>query len=394
MGKGVDMSENKAFTAFEALSILIVDDMKSMRLTIRKMLQNLNIGGKLRFAENGKEGLEVLSEGPFDLAIIDWSMPVMNGIELLEKIRKDPALRDMPVIMVTAEAERDIVSEVAESEIDGYLLKPLTPEALDQRIKAVMDRVHNPEPFTLHRKKAREFEEQGLFKEAIEEVKKALTLKPSASRMLRRMGLLHFKIRKNDVAEKCLLKAVAVNNQDTISRVYLADYYLKKNELEKAGMHYLKILSLSTRYHDKSIDIGTRLLQAGFRKQALEIFSRVIGRSRKTNAMRNQVIGICLDHKEVPFARYLIEEAVKENPANYNLVYKAGMICLESGDRDKAMAYFMDVDRHVRGHLDAKLQIAKIFAANKRILQADDYLNQILRLDPKHKEAIELRRKL
>ncbi|WP_320044931.1 response regulator [uncultured Desulfobacter sp.] len=388
------MSENKSFPALEALSILIVDDMKSMRLTIRKMLQNLNIGGRLRFAENGKEGLEVLKQSKFDLSIIDWNMPVMNGIAMLEQIRKDPALREMPVIMVTAEAERDIVSEVAESEIDGYLLKPLTLEALDKRIKTVMDRVHNPEPFTLHRNKARALEDQGLFKEAIEEVKKALAHKPSASRMLRRMGLLHFKIGKHEIAEKCLRKAVAVNDQDTISRVYLADYYLKKNELEKAGMHYLKILSLSTRYNDKAFDIGTRLLKAGYKKPAIQLFSRVIQRSRKNNAVRDQVIDICLDHGEVDFPEYLIEEAIQENPGNYNIIYKAGMIFLESGDRDKAMAHFMNVDRHVRGHLDAKLQIAKILSANKRILQADDYLNQILRLDPGHEEAIELRRTL
>ncbi|WP_020588028.1 response regulator [Desulfobacter curvatus] len=388
------MPENKYFKALDALSILIVDDMKSMRLTIRKMLQNLNIGSKLRFAENGKEGLEVLNEGTFDLAVIDWNMPVMNGIAMLENIRKNPELRDLPVIMVTAEAERDIVSEVAESEIDGYLLKPLTLEALDKKIKAVIDRVHNPDPFTLHRNKARELEEQGLFKEAIEEVKKALAHKPSASRMLRRMGLLHFKICKNTIAEKCLLKAVAVNDQDTISRVYLADYHLKKNELEKAGVHYLKILSLSTRYNDKAIGIGARLLKAGFRKPALDIFSQVIERSRKTNAVRNQVIDICMGHGEVDFPQSLIEQAIQENPANYNIVYKAGVIFLESGDRDKAMAHFINVDRHVRGHLDAKLQIARILSANKRVLQADDYLNQILRLDPGHKEAIELRKKI
>jgi len=388
------MPENKCFKELEALSILIVDDMKSMRLTIRKMLQNLNIGGKLRFAENGKEGLDILKESSFDLAIIDWNMPVMNGIAMLEKIRKNSALRDMPVIMVTAEAERDIVSEVAESEIDGYLLKPLTLEALDKRIKAVIDRAHNPEPFTLHRNKARELEEQGQFEEAIEEVKKALAYKPSASRILRQMGLLHFKIRKNAIAEKCLLKAVSVNDQDTISRAYLADYYLKKNELEKAGIYYLEILSLSIRYNDKAIGIGERLLKAGSRKMALKIFSRVIQRSRKTNAVRNQVIDICLDHGEVQFPQYLIEDAIKENPSNYNLVYKAGLIFLESGNRDEAMKHFMTVDKHVRGHLDAKFQIAKIFYANRRVLQADDYLNQILRLDPSHKEAIELRRKL
>ena len=84
----------------ESMSILVVDDMKSMRLTIRKMLRNLDIGKTLRFAENGKEGLSVLSNTPCDLAIIDWNMPVMNGTEMMSMIRKDKALRDMSVIMV------------------------------------------------------------------------------------------------------------------------------------------------------------------------------------------------------------------------------------------------------------------------------------------------------
>ncbi|MBU2455767.1 MAG: response regulator, partial [Proteobacteria bacterium] len=145
----------------ENMSILIVDDMKSMRLTIRKMLKNLNIGTNLRFAENGKEGLEILGNVKCDIAILDWNMPVMNGIEMLETIRNDKVLRDMPVIMVTAEAERDIVSEVAETEIEGYLLKPLTLSALDNTIKAVVKRANDPDPATRHRLKAREMEETG-----------------------------------------------------------------------------------------------------------------------------------------------------------------------------------------------------------------------------------------
>ena len=118
------MSENEIALVVEELSILVVDDMKSMRLTIRKMLKNLNIGAKLRFAENGKEGLTILRSAKFDLLIVDWNMPVMNGIAMLEEIRNDTLLRDISVIMVTVESERDIVAEVAESEIDGYLLKP------------------------------------------------------------------------------------------------------------------------------------------------------------------------------------------------------------------------------------------------------------------------------
>lgn len=388
------MSTNETNLNPENLSILVVDDMKSMRLTVRKMLKNLNIGVRLRFAENGKEGLEVLRASEFDLAIIDWNMPVMNGIAMLEEIRNDIALRDMPVIMITAEAERDIVSEVAETEINGYLLKPLTLGSLDKTIKAVIKKFNNPDPLTKHRKQAREMEEKGDFKAAIEQLKSALSYKPSASRLLRQLGLLHFKIKKSSIAEKCLLKAVSVNKQDAISRVYLADYYLKINQLEKAGNYYLEILSLSTRYNEKAFDIGKKLLKNDLRSLALDIFSKVISQSKKRNDAREQIIEICLSNNERKFPLVLLEHGIKENPSNYDMIYKAGLIILGMGDTDKALKYFTKVDRHVRGHLDVKFEIAKIYYMNRKILKADDYLNQILRLDPNHEEAIALRREL
>jgi CheY-like chemotaxis protein len=110
----------------ETMAILIVDDMKSMRSIIKKMLRNLKLGSAIYFAENGMEGLRCLQANRVDLAIIDWKMPVMTGAMMLDAIRSDRQLRDLPVIMVTAESQKDIVLEVAEIEVEGYLLKPLT----------------------------------------------------------------------------------------------------------------------------------------------------------------------------------------------------------------------------------------------------------------------------
>ena len=376
----------------ETMSILVVDDMKSMRLTIRKMLQNLAIGKKLRFVENGRQGLEILHTEKCDLAILDWSMPIMNGFELLENIRKDKVLRDLPVIMVTAEAERDIVSQVAETEIDGYLLKPLTLASLDDKIKAVVEKVNHPDLVTQHRLKARELEEKGEYESAIEQLRIALGHKPSASRLLRQFGLLHFKIQKPIIAEKCLVKAASVNKQDTITLVHLADYYMDTNDLEKAGKYYLEILSLSTQYHEPALDLAERLMIGGFRQMFQEIFSKIISRSGKQNATRETVIDICLVHNEIEYPQALLEQAIKENPSNYEMIYKAGLICQTAGDWDKALTHFIKVDRQVRGHVEAKFQIAKIYYRNQKILKADDYLNQILRIDPKNEAALALRR--
>lgn len=373
------------------MNILIVDDMKSMRLTIRKMLQNLEIGRNLKFAENGRQALEVLKEVRIDLAILDWNMPVMNGFELLEKIRNDKSIRDLPIIMVTAEAERDIVAEAAETKIDGYLLKPLTLASLDEKIKFVVNKANNPDKATIHRMKAREFEEKGNIEEAIKQIRKALQYKPNASRLIRILGLLHFKINKEKIAEKCLLKAASVNRQDTITRAHLAEFYFGKNMLETAGKYYLEILSLSDRYHEKAIKIARRLMNENSRQMAMKIFSKVIVRDKKHNARREQIIDICIELNEFDFPLRLLEEAVRENPSNYDMVYKLGIVSLESGDLEKALNNFIMVDKHVRSHIDAKLNIARLYYERGKVVQADDYINQILRINPRHEASLSLR---
>lgn len=378
----------------ENMSILIVDDMKSMRLTIREMLKNLKIGRTLRFAENGKEAMETLRQMKIDLAILDWNMPVMNGFEMLGKVRKDKNLRDLPVIMVTAEAERELVSEAAETEIDGYLLKPLTLASLDEKIKAVIMRANNPDAATLHRLKARELEEAGDYQAAIDQIRLALMKKPNASRLIRQLGLLHFKIGKDKIALKCLMKAASVNRQDTNTRAHLADYFLKTDNLESAGKIILQLLSLSDRYHDRAIELSEKLLTQGKRQKALDIFSKVITQARKQNSTREQIINLCLDNNEFEFPQNLLDQAIKEQPSNFDMVYKAGLVSVEAGDYEKAMQYFTEVDKNVRGHIDAKMQLAKLYMINGKVFQADDYLNQILRIDPKNKNAISLRRDL
>jgi tetratricopeptide (TPR) repeat protein len=90
----------------------------------------------------------------------------------------------------------------------------------------------------------------------------------------------------------------------------------------------------------------------------------------------------------------IVTDAIKENPSNMDLMFKAGLIYLETGDQEKAMECFVTVDKSRRGDIKTKLHIARIHFQNRRILQADDYLNRILRIDPSNKEALEMRRQI
>jgi CheY-like chemotaxis protein len=376
------------------MTILIVDDMKSMRLTLRKMLRNLEIGKNLLFADNGKSGLSALKGSSCDLLIVDWNMPEMNGSQMLAHLRRDKDIRDIPIIMVTAENERDIVADAAEYEVDGYLLKPLTLAALDTKIKSVIEAANHPDKAKLHLLEARACEEAGNIEGAIDETRQALALRPNASRILRKLGLLYLEIKKTDVGEKCLQKAVAVNRQDTISRSHLAKLYINSRDFKRAAQIYMEMLSFSTRYFDSAVELGETLLVNGFRKEGRMLFSRITSKSRSNRGLQEKIINICLENQEYEFVAQIVTQAIKENPSNMDLMYKAGLIYLETGDQEKAIECFVAVDNSRRGDINTKLQIAQIHFQNRRILQADDYLNRILRIDPTNKEALTMRQQI
>ncbi len=376
----------------ENLTILAVDDMKSMRLTIRKMLRHLNIGKHLKFAENGREGLNVLQSSDVDLVILDWRMPLENGGRMLEKIRNDKKLRDLPVIMVSAESERDIVMEAAETEIDGYLLKPLTLNALDNKIRMVVDRVNYPDRSTVLIREARALEEAGDLPGAIRRIKQALALKPSASRLLRQLGLLFRQTGQNEKAENALKKAAKVNLQDATTRTVLGDMYLQRHDLVRAARYYLEVLSLTSRFSENAIQLGELLLKNNHKKLAFDLFSKVISQSRKNMADRQKIVDICLSYDEFEFPKMLLESMIKEFPNKYDMVYKAGEVYVLNGEMQKALELFTHVERHQSSRLDVKLEIAKIYLDTDQVYKADEYLNKVLVKEPDNVEALALRR--
>jgi tetratricopeptide (TPR) repeat protein len=298
----------------------------------------------------------------------------------------------MRQLMLTAEAEKDIVYEVAEIEIDAYLLKPLTLESLDNKIRTVVHRANHPSEANIHRNKSRDYEEEGDFKSAIQQIKLALNSKPSASRLLRELGLLYEKDGKSQIAVKCLQKAASVNPQDATTRYILGEMHRKTGDLETAAKYYFEVMSLTSKYTDQAIDLGKRLFNKGLPDRAIEIFKGVISTAKKQVYTKELIADICIEHDEFEYSKILLDSIIKEVPSKYDTVYKAGVVYQTIGDSDKALGYFKTVDKHQSSRIDVKLQIAKIYFDKNKILQADDYLNTVLRKDPENIEALEMRK--
>ena len=115
---------------------LIVDDSRFVRGFLRGMLEER--GFECAEAGDGQAGLEQLhaelgGEVPFDLALVDWNMPVMDGLEMLKQLRKE-GYSEMKVMMVTTEAENDFILRALDAGADEYLMKPFDSEALSEKL--------------------------------------------------------------------------------------------------------------------------------------------------------------------------------------------------------------------------------------------------------------------
>jgi two-component system, chemotaxis family, chemotaxis protein CheY len=121
------------------MKILLVDDSKTMRRIQKNTLNSIGFADVVE-AEDGQDALRKLSEN-MDVALIlmDWNMPVMNGLECLKKIKGNPATKEKPVMMVTSEAEKAKILEAIQSGAANYVVKPFEPDVLEKKIKAVLN---------------------------------------------------------------------------------------------------------------------------------------------------------------------------------------------------------------------------------------------------------------
>lgn len=122
------------------MKILIVDDFSTMRRIIKNLLRDLGFTNTAE-ADDGTSAMPMLENGQFDFVITDWNMPGMTGIELLKAIRADDRLKSLPILMVTAEAKRDQIIAAAQAGVNGYVVKPFTAAALQEKIEKIFERI-------------------------------------------------------------------------------------------------------------------------------------------------------------------------------------------------------------------------------------------------------------
>jgi two-component system chemotaxis response regulator CheY len=120
-----------------AASVLIVDDYATMRRILRNLLDQIGFKN-VQEAADGAEALAKLRTGSFGVVISDWNMEPMTGLQLLQEVRKDAKLKEMPFIMVTAESKTENVVTAKQAGVNNYIVKPFNAATLKQKLESVL----------------------------------------------------------------------------------------------------------------------------------------------------------------------------------------------------------------------------------------------------------------
>lgn len=119
------------------MKVLVVDDTGAQRFIIKKIFLDAGIpGSEIAEADNGQKALDKVIESSFELIIVDWNMPVMDGLEFLQEMRKKGITT--PVIMVTSENEKSKVDEATKAGANHFLTKPFTGVKLMEIAKSYL----------------------------------------------------------------------------------------------------------------------------------------------------------------------------------------------------------------------------------------------------------------
>lgn len=120
----------------EGKKVIFVEDSPTMRRIIMNSLNKIGINDVTE-AENGLDALDKMGDSSWDMVITDWNMPEMNGEELVKELRNSSNYSKTPILMITTRGMQDDVMTAIKMGVNGYIVKPFTPEVLKKKIAEI-----------------------------------------------------------------------------------------------------------------------------------------------------------------------------------------------------------------------------------------------------------------
>ncbi|MFZ5775110.1 MAG: tetratricopeptide repeat protein [Thermodesulfobacteriota bacterium] len=371
---------------------LIVDDIDNMRRSIRAMLKLIHYGKDYHEAANGRDAWKLLQDENLviDFIICDYNMPYMSGTELLGLIRSSKRWREIPFLMITADANMDIVAEAAEQDVDAYMTKPFVTATLEQKINELLEQINNPSLFTRHLLASRMQEEKGDLDGAIASAREASKLNERSSRPYRELGRLF--IKKNDFtkAQLCFEKAIDLNRLDVSSYHALGQIHYRLGNMDKALEHFNRAMEISPRHSDRALNFARLLLKKGQLPEAEKVLKLVLKIKNNDLDFKEDIGDTCCDYGLYELAAKIYREVLRADGERHHLHKKLGMSLLQAEEMNDAVKSLEKAAEKHDDDPEILLALAKAYMGMKMLIRADQWASKLLRLDPGNQEAREI----
>jgi len=368
---------------------LVVDDIDNMRRSIKAMLKLLHFGKEFYEAANGREAWRFLKDDniTIDFIISDYNMPYMSGTELLGLIRASRKLRDIPFLMVTAEANMDVVAEAAEHDVDAYLTKPFVTGTLEQKVLELLDQSNNPSPFNQLLLQVRTLEEKGDLDGAIGAAREAAKLNDRSSRPYREMGRLLGKKGDLKKAQLCFERAVEINRLDVNSLHALGQIYFHQGKIEMALDSFNRAMQISPRHAERAMNFAKLLIKKKLLPEAGKVLRLVLKTKSNDLDFKEKIGDACNACGLGALAVKCYREVLRAAPERAYLNKKVGMALYTAGDFNEAVKVLEKVAEKASEDIELFLTLSKAYFSMNRLMLADQWVVKVLRLDPGNKEA-------
>uniref|UniRef100_A0A7C3UWM2 Response regulator n=1 Tax=Desulfobacca acetoxidans TaxID=60893 RepID=A0A7C3UWM2_9BACT len=327
---------------FGPLSVLVVDDMPAIRRMLRQMLQHLGVNGDILEAGDGQEAWEILQERPFDLIVCDINMPRLSGLDLLRRLRATQQYQTTPFLMISGEVSEDIVAASAESEVDGYLIKPFKIDSLEARLRSILLHRYQPSRGEILFREANELLVGGRPAEALS-VLDQLAHPPfrKQAKVLNLMGECYRTLGSPDEAAACFKQALDLNPKYLRAYQNLAAVMESQGDLAAARGYLEAARKLSPLNPERLYKLGQLCLQQGAPEDARHYLEECwrIGQYVPP-ARRSEMAETFLAAGLHQVAEELFRRAIDAAPHDVHLYNRLGVALRRQQKHQQALEYY------------------------------------------------------
>lgn len=348
--------------------ILIVDDEAPMRRNVRSILQTLGFSN-FREAEDGDDALRKLHTDKFGFVTCDWQMPLMSGPALLHAIRKERDVIKTPFLIITSQAEADMVMDYLTSNLEDHVVTPLLPQTIEDKMVSLLFRNLEPTEFEIHLQKAGTHMAKKRFRLAHEELDQAHNLNPRSPIVSYFRNLVYTAEGDPAKAEEAVAQARKAFVQvvhgpwqanENISRGQLL---LSEGRVPEAKILFDEALKLDPDNPDRLAEIGDAYLAQGLADEAEKVFKASIEANPGMVCLYNRLGMAYRRQRKFEEAIAAYKRAILIDPQEENLHYNLARAFLAAGDRTNAIGSLRNALNLVPDFKEARDLLERVVAA-------------------------------